>query len=169
MTKENKHENSAPNHICEQIDRDNFMQVWIIHQDPSPTYTAFQHVPLAEADGAREIVFELLAETIFIHHNDLEEFRKNLERLVALGYPEAAEAVDQRPCDPLVRKGNFGEIVASEYLCQCERYRIPVYRLRKSIKDSPMPGEDILAFKFGEDDSSERESLVGEALSLIHI
>jgi len=83
--------------------------------------------------------------------------------LEALGYPEAAKVIDRRPRDPNVRKGNLGEILASEYLRQCAHYQIPVYRLRYSIQDSPMPGEDILAFRFGAPDGSGRELLVGES------
>lgn len=143
-----------------RVNRDDFVHTWLIQQDPSSAYTAFRHIPLAEVDDARELVFVLLAETIFIHHNDPEEFRKNV---ITLGYPEAAEEVDRRPHDPTTRKGNFGEILASEYLRQCEGYRIPVYRLRKSSEDSPMPGEDILAFKFGAVDGSDRVLLVGES------
>jgi len=141
-------------------DMHNFIHTWLIKQDPSPAYTAFDHIPLAEIDGARGVVFVPLAETIFIHHNDPEKFRKNV---IALGYPEAAKEVDRRPRDPKIRRGNFGEILASEHLRQAEGYQIPVYRLRKSCEDSPMPGEDILAFKFGAAGGSGRELLVGEA------
>jgi hypothetical protein len=143
-----------------QLNLDNFIRHWLVQQAPSPTYTQFQHVPLLEDDSARNLVFDPLAETIFVHHNDPAEFRRNLE---TLGYPEAAREIDRRPRNPNIRKGNLGEILASEYLRQCEGYQIPIYRLRKSIEDSSMPGEDILAFKFGATDGSRRELLVGES------
>jgi len=145
----------------EQVDQDNFIQVWLVREDPSPVYTTFQHVPLAENEDARRIVFVPLARTVFIYHNDPEEYRRNLE---TLGYSEAAEEIDQRPSDPNTRKGNFGEILASEYLRQCQGYTIPIYRLRYSSNpESSMKGDDVLAFKFGEPDGQSREILVVEA------
>jgi hypothetical protein len=147
-----------PHHI--QPDPNNFIDVWLARQAPLPAYTTFQHLPLSEIDGSRELVFRPLAETIFIHHNDPKEYLKNL---TTLGYPDAAEEIDRRPRDPEIRKGSFGEIVASEYLRQSEGYQIPVYRLRKTSDDSTMAGEDILAFKFGTADGTGRELLVGEA------
>lgn len=143
-----------------RLNSDNFIHHWLVQRDPVPTYTLFQHVPLQEVGGVRDVVFNPLAEVVFAHHNDPREFRRNLE---ALGYPEAARVIDRRPRDPNVRKGNLGEILASEYLRQCAHYQIPVYRLRYSIQDSPMPGEDILAFRFGAPDGSGRELLVGES------
>lgn len=143
-----------------RLNSDNFIHHWLVQRDPLPTYTLFQHVPLQEVGGVRDVVFNPLAEVVFAHHNDPREFRRNLE---ALGYPEAAKVIDRRPRDPNVRKGNLGEILASEYLRQCAHYQIPVYRLRYSIQDSPMPGEDILAFRFGAPDGSGRELLVGES------
>ena len=143
--------------------KDNFIQIWLKKQAPSSAYKAFQHLPLAEINGARDIVFRPLAETVFLNHDDPEDFRKNV---IALGYPnlaEAAKEVDRRPKKPNIRKGNFGEILASEFLRQCEGYDIPVYRLRESSDDSPAPGEDILAFKFGSADGKGRELLIGES------
>jgi hypothetical protein len=148
------------NRVNAEIDKDNFIRQWLFEQSPFPNYTLFKHIPLYESDDARASIFKSLAETVFVHHNDPEEFRMNL---VTLGYSEAAREIDRRPHNPNVRKGNLGEILASEYLRQYAGYQFPVYRLRKSIDDSPMPGEDILAFKFGNDDGSGRELLVGES------
>ena len=162
MTEEQNNDPSSSNvRDCENIDRDNFIQVWLTRQDPSPAYTEFRHMPLAEVENLREIVLDPLAETIFIHHNDPEEFRANV---VALGYPESAETLDKRPRAPNTRKGNFGEILASEYLRQYEGYQIPVYRLRYNPNpESSMKGDDVLAFRFGEPDGSGREILVVES------
>lgn len=143
-----------------QLTSDNFIHHWLIQQAPLPTYTLFQHVPLQEVEDTRGVVFNPFAEVVFVHHNDPREFRRNLE---VLGYPEAAKEIDRRPRNSNIRKGNFGEILALEYLRQCAGYQIPVYRLRYSIQDSPMPGEDILAFRFGAPDGSGRELLVGES------
>jgi len=60
--------------------------------------------------------------------------------------------------------GNFGEIVASEYLRQMLGYEIPVYRLRYNPNpESSMKGDDVLGFKFGNVDGSGREIIVGES------
>jgi hypothetical protein len=142
-------------------DKNNFIHAWLKKQNPAPDYKAFQHLPLAEIDGARDIVLRPLAETVFTHHNDPEEFRENLK---ALGYSKAAEALDKRPRTPNTRKGNFGEILASEFLNQSEGYQIPIYRLRYNPNpDSPMKGDDVLAFKFGEPNGKGREIVVVEA------
>lgn len=137
-----------------------FLQTWLTRQPPLPTYTKFQHVPLAEVVNSRNLVFNPLAETVFIHHNDPEELRDNL---FVLGYTETMEALDKRPRTTKTRKGNFGEILASEYLRQVEGYCIPIYRLRYNPNpESAMKGDDVLAFKFGDSDGKGREILIAE-------
>ncbi len=140
---------------------DNFIKEWLERGTPWPTYTTFRHVPLSERADKRDHVFNLLAGTIFIHHNDPEEYK---EIVVELGYEQAAQEFDKRPRDDKTRKGNFGEILASEYLRQVEGYDLPVYRLRWNTNpDTSMRGEDVLAFKFGNPDGTGREICVTEA------
>jgi len=149
-----------------QVDQDNFIQGWLVCGNPAPIYTAFRHIPLVEIEDVREVVFVPFAETVFIYHNDPEEYHQNLE---ALGYSKAAKEIDQRPLDSNTRKANFGEILASEYLRQCLEYTIPIYRLRHSSNpDSSMKGDDVLAFKFGESDGQSREILVVEVKVRTH-
>jgi len=151
------------NHSEKQPDKTNFIHFWLRQKPPCPEYQKFQHNPLSEDDRARDLIFYPLAETVFLHHHDPEHFRKNV---IALGYPNLADAmkeVDRRPKNDKLRKGNFGEIIASEYLRQSEAYLIPVYRLRETSDDSPAPGEDILAFKLGDSDGNGRELLIGES------
>ncbi|GIK37994.1 MAG: hypothetical protein BroJett011_18270 [Chloroflexota bacterium] len=137
-----------------------FIQTWLTRQPSLPTYTKFQHIPLAEVANSRNFVFKPLAETVFIHHNDPEELHDNL---AALGYTETIKVLDKRPRTPKTRKGNFGEILASEYLRQAEGYQIPVYRLRYNPNpESAMKGDDVLAFKFGDPDGKGREILIAE-------
>ena len=142
-------------------DTTNFIHMWLTRQAPSGAYSAFQHIPLAETEGGRDAVSRPLAETVFAHHNDPQEFRTNL---VALGYSELAETLDKRPRNSNTRKSNFGEILASEYLRQSEGYEIPVYRLRYNPNpESSMKGDDVLGFKFGEAGGVGREIVVAEA------
>jgi hypothetical protein len=144
-----------------QPDKSKFLHTWLTQYQSPQGYTSFQHVPLAEIKNSRNLVLSSLAETIFIHHNDPEELRTNLTKL---GYPEAMEELDDRPHNPTTRKANFGEILASEYLSQTHGYRIPVYRLRYNPNpESPMKGDDVLAFKFGDADGKGREIVVVEA------
>lgn len=136
------------------------LNTWLTRREPSPAYTAFQHINLFERSGLRETVFDDLANTVFVHHNDPDEFRMELENL---GYPETACALDARPSSLNTRVGNFGEILAAEYLRQCEGYQIPIYRLRYNPNpDSSMKGDDVLAFKFGDVDGRGREVLIVE-------
>lgn len=140
---------------------DNFIEEWLERGTPWPTYTRFHHVPLSERTDEREHVFEPFARTIFVHHNDPDEYK---DIVAELGYEQAAQEFDKRPHDDKTRKCNFGEILASEYLRQVEDYDLPVYRLRWNTNpDTSMRGEDVLAFKLGNPDGTGREICVTEA------
>lgn len=143
------------------ITDDDFIEEWLECGTPWPAYTRFRHVPLAERADERDHVFEPLAGAIFIHHNDPEEYK---EIVAELGYEQAAQEFDTRPRDDKTRKGNFGEVLASEYLRQVEDYDLPVYRLRLNTNpDTSLRGEDVLAFKLGNPDGTGREICVAEA------
>lgn len=150
----------SSNNSADHCSSDNFMHLWLC-QLPASQYDTFTHTPLAEIDGARKTIFPSLAQTIFIHHNDPEEWRKNLR---CLGYPELAQSLDKRPHNPKTRKCNFGEIVAAEYFRQALEYQLLVYRLRYNTNpESAMKGDDVLVFKFGEADGTGKAILVVEA------
>jgi|Deesub1362A_J573_1020465.scaffolds.fasta_scaffold00077_110 hypothetical protein len=143
----------------EKITTDNFIIHWFTN-GPGNNYKKFRHLELIEKNGAREVILEPLTAIIFIHHNDPEEFKQNLQYL---GYPEVARELDRRPRDENIRKGNFGEILASEYLRQKEGYLIPVYRLRYSQhSDASPPGDDVLAFKLDQQKGSKKEICIAE-------
>jgi hypothetical protein len=136
-----------------------FVAGWLHPEPPIPQYTRFTHQIFSEQN--REAVFDALAETIFLYHTDPAACRHNLE---LLGYPAAAQQIEKRPRTENTRKGNFGEIVASEYLSQALGYEIPVYRLRYNPNpEQSMKGDDVLAFKFGNEDGLGREIVVGES------
>jgi len=47
-----------------------------------------------------------------------------------------------------VRRGDFGEAVAAQYLKEVEQYHIPVPKLRfKMAANQTLPGTDCIAFK----------------------
>lgn len=133
-----------------KITTDNFIIHWLTDSSGNK-YKKFRHLELVEKSGAREDILEPLTTVIFIHHNSPDAFEKDIKYLIKeLGYSEteAVIEVDRRPRDENIRKGNFGEVLASEYLKQKEGYLIPVYRLRYSQhSDASPPGDDVLAFK----------------------
>lgn len=103
---------------------------------------------LTETLGVRPAIERPLSETVFLHHADPKIARKKLARL---GYPKLAESLDRRPKSHNTRMGNFGEVVASEFLRQHRGYEIPVYRLRYNTNDDSSPkGDDVLAFEFAD-------------------
>jgi hypothetical protein len=140
---------------------ESFIAEWLRRIDGR--YTQFEHIHLIENKSLRDEVYPHLSKTVFLYHNDPKRYKKDLE---LMGYSEVAEAFDLRPTEkaPTTRSGNFGEILASEYLRQVLGYDIPVFRLRYNPNpDSSMKGDDILAFKFGAEDGSGRVILVGES------
>lgn len=134
----------------------NLFSVWLHRGDPLPEYSTFTHVPLLEQLEVRGDIENALIHKIFIYHNDPEEFREVLEKW---GYSQTIAAINKRPSVDKTRKGNFGEILACEYLREIENYEVPVYRFRWNPNpDMSMRGEDALAFKFS--DSDEEQDIV---------
>jgi HamA len=140
---------------------DEFVRRWLRPYRPSGRYVKFRWIHLSEQANLRERILDALVRTVFIYHNDPVEFKGYV---ADLGYEQAAELFDKRPRDDKTRTGNFGEVVASEYLRQKEGFDLPVYRLRWNTNpDTSMRGEDVLAFKFGEPDGRGRELCIAEA------
>ncbi len=134
---------------------------WLHPVAPLLSPKGFEHQRIIEQREMREIVFQRLARVVFLYHNDPALFRSDLE---ALDFPGLAQALDQRPTSQKVRMGNFGEILASEYLRIVRGYEIPIFRLRYNPnRETSMHGDDVIAFKFGEPDGSSREIVVGES------
>lgn len=132
------------------INRDNFDTFWLELDDSDKGYTKFEHRPLKEKQGVRESVRPALIEAILNHHFHPERIRETLERLE---FAKAAEHLcDYLPKEGRTRKGNFGEVVASEHLRQRYGYKMPVFKLRfMDNPNMPMRGEDIVAFEMSED------------------
>jgi hypothetical protein len=138
-----------------------FILKWLQYERSELDYKRLQYVPLSEREGVRVGILQSLARTIILYHNDPAEFSDIVERI---GYPKAAKEFDKRPKVDNTRKGNFGEIVACEYLRQVEGFDLPVYRLRWNPNpDTSMRGEDAVTFKFGNRDGTGREICITEA------
>lgn len=147
------------------LSRKTFDLHWLTNRRTSYRYSSLRHHPLKEISGSRDRIRDYLSQAILDHHMHRQRLA---DRISALGYEGVAEFVGtELPRDDKTRKGNFGEIVASEHLMQRHGYRMPVFKIR--FRDSyklPMRGEDIVAFQM---DSENRISrvVIGEAKTLL--
>ncbi len=140
-----------------RIDRDNFVASWLRSQ-LERKYTSFVCTVLTEIAGSRPQVERALTEAVFVHHNDPETYR---QKLAHLGFPATAAALDRRPRSVKTRLGNFGEVLASEFLRQIRGCRIPVYRLRYNCNDESSPkGDDVLAFEFADKRRGVKDTVI---------
>lgn len=136
--------NALPNPVPSHL---NFLSDWL-QGTPDARHTAFKCTLLNEIGGSRPAIAKALCEAVFVHHNDPDTYRA---KLAHLGFPATGAAIDRRPRAPKTRMGNFGEIVASEFLRQVRGHNIPVYRLRYNGNDESSPkGDDVLAFEFAD-------------------
>jgi hypothetical protein len=140
------------------VPRDLLLREWLRSEPDTTQNHKFSVTWLSEQDGKRSAVLRPLGETVFLHHNDPEITRRKLERL---GYPRLAEAVDRRPKPHNTRLGNFGEVIAAEFLRQLRGYDVPVYRLRYNTNDDSSPkGDDVLAFEFADRGTGKRDAVI---------
>ena len=137
--------------------RDNFVSAWL-RSATDPRYTSFTCTLLSEVGGVRPAIEQALGEAVFVHHNDPDTYR---QKLVHLGFPATADALDRRPRSAKTRLGNFGEVLASEFLRQVRGHDIPVYRLRYNANDESSPkGDDVLAFEFADKANQVRDTVI---------
>jgi hypothetical protein len=148
------------------VKRDNFDGVWLEPEGSAKKHIKFQHFPMKEKEGIRGYIRPALIEAILDHHFHRRTISGALKRL---GYEKAAKYFRTRlPKGNKTRKGNFGEVVASEHLCQRHGYRMPIFKLRfRDNPDMPMRGEDIIAFELGEGNKITA-ICIGEAKTLEH-
>jgi len=133
------------------INRNNFDSIWLEADNSCKFhYTKFQNLPLREKRGVREQVKPALIDAILDHHIHSQRIKEKLKKL---GFKKTAEYFGNfLPKNDKIRKGNFGEVVTSEHLCQRYNYKMPVFKLRfMDTPNMPMRGEDIVAFEIGED------------------
>lgn len=147
------------------MDRSDYDSNWLNPGAAVAGYTKFTHRPMAEVPNIRDQVKPHLGAAIVDHHTH----RNRVAHLLAeLGYAAtAAEIAARLPGNDRTRKGNFGEVVASEHLLQRHAYRMPVFKLRfRDHPNLPMRGEDIVAF-VTEADGTITRVCVGEAKTLV--
>jgi len=132
------------------INRNNFDSIWLEADNSCKFhYTKFQNLPLKEKRGVREQVKPALIDAILDHHFPSQRIKEKLKKL---GFKGTAEYFGNfLPRNDKTRKGNFGEVVTSEHLCQRYNYKMPVFKLRfMDTPNMPMRGEDIVAFEIAE-------------------
>lgn len=131
------------------INRDNFDQFWL-NQRSSRQRGGFRAVRLEEANEIRSEIEEPLLSALYDHHIHPDRVAGALRRLV---YEQAAAALlENFPRADRTRKGNFGEVVASEHLRQRYGLNMPVFKLRYADNPQmPQRGEDLVAFEMDED------------------
>ncbi len=138
-----------------------FINTWLTTNEEAERYSGFEHIELIEVSDSRVNIFPHLAKLVFSHHNNPAEFKLNL---ISLGYPESAQEIDKRPKNANTRKGNLGEILACEYVRHYKGFDSLIYRLRYNPNpEAAMTGNDVLAFKLGDDDGNGRELITVES------
>jgi len=146
------------------VNRNNFDALWLEVDNSGKGYNKFQHLPVKEKGWIRESVKPALIEAILDHYIPCQRIKGALKRL---GFVEAAKYFSSHlPRDDKTRKGNFGEVVASEHLCQRYGYNMPVFKLRfMDNPNMPMRGEDIVAFEIA-GDNKITATCIGEVKTL---
>lgn len=100
-------------------------------------------VVLTERKGTRSMVQEAIEETVRDHF-------AGLDILSRIGkYKTALEFIRNKlPLDKRTRSGDFGEVLASEYIDQFTEYRVPIKKLRwKDDRATTMRGNDVIAIR----------------------
>jgi hypothetical protein len=146
--------------IMSTVNRENFDRFWL-RQKGSRRRKGFQAISLEEAEGSRTKIEGALLAALYDHHIHPHRVSGALRRL---GYEKAAAVLLQHfPRADRTRKGNFGEVVASEHLRQRHGLQMPVFKLRYADNPQmPQRGEDIVAFEV--DDEARIVTLcIGEA------
>lgn len=150
--------------VAHEISRENFDSFWLESCRPNENYTKFKHLPMKEKKDSRNYIKESLTKAIIDHHIHHKKIKYGLKNL---GYEKAAQYFSSMlPKDEKTRKGNFGEVIASEHLRQRYHFNMPIFKLRYA--DNPMismRGEDIIAFKISKNNKITA-ICIGEAKTL---
>jgi hypothetical protein len=119
----------------------NFLNQWLVESHPDAAAPAL--VLLQEMPGSRVRVRTAIEENVKDHLAGLDI----IERIGS--YPKALAYVRNKlPTSKRVRSGDFGEILASEYIDQCTDYTVPIKKLRwKDDRSVAMRGNDVIAIR----------------------
>jgi len=156
-----------PPHDNEQelpLSRHTFDLHWLRERPHEANHDDITHSLLDDSPECRELVRPHLAQAILDHHIHDRRIAALVRRL---GYDQAAAFFAAHlPKENNTRKGNFGEVVASEHLIQRYGYDMPVFKLRfRDSHELAMRGEDIIAFEM--DNGSVARVIIGEAKCIV--
>jgi len=144
--------------------RQSFDHFWLRPRPDDAEMTTIVQSLLHDIPESRTQSRPFLTEAILDHHFH----RQRIADLVrSLGHNQAADFFSgQLPTSNATRKGNFGEVVASEHLVQRHGLSMPVFKLRfRDSHNMAMRGEDIIAFEL--DGDSIARVIVGEAKCVV--
>jgi len=98
---------------------------------------------LKEQDGGRDVIHDRLVDVIADHLIGLEVIKD------MGGFQEAVNVLKSRlPASKTARSGDFGEILATEYIDARMEYEVPIKRLRhKDDRNNAMRGDDVIGIK----------------------
>lgn len=125
--------------VMQIINRTNFDEHWLDYESYFDN-SKFIECVLVEKPNSRKLVKKALNQAVLDHHFPPKTIERHLKNL------DFKRLAEELPVGS-TRKGNFGEIVASEHLCQRYGYEMPVYKLRYRDSNMPTRGEDVIAFK----------------------
>lgn len=100
-------------------------------------------VILTEKAKSRPVVGKALIQCVTDHFAGADIIKK------IGGFPKALDYVRNKlPSYKRTRSGDFGELMATEYIAQCTDYTVPIKRLRwKDDRNTTLRGNDVIAIK----------------------
>lgn len=137
---------------------------WLTSID-HPESTTQCHRSLTDLKSLNEAeLLDWLSDEVIKHHYKDDQLQRLKDKYASLGFSEYAEQQRMIPNDDKVRKGNFTEIVLSEYIIHSTaKPLIRTYRFRYSQNvDQSMKGDDVLMVDFNKEEDSVQIYL-GEA------
>lgn len=96
-----------------------------------------------EKPGARAAIMKSVVEAIHDHLIGL-----NIVSIWRVSHPRCVELIGNKlPTKKRVRSGDFGEILATEWVPLKTKFKVPVKRLQyKDDRDMPMRGDDLVGY-----------------------
>lgn len=127
-----------------KLAKTNFVKAWLEPQeiDDLPKNVTI----LRERDSQRGFAKAALQNAVKDHFVGIEIIES------IGGLPKAVNVLrNALPTGKITCSGDFGEILATEYVDECTEYRVPIRRLRyKDDRGVAMRGDDVLRFRFEE-------------------
>ncbi len=118
-----------------------FLKHWFTPSQPDAQKPAL--LVLREVPGSRKTLDEVIRETVKDHLAGLDIIERIGSYDRALAYVR-----NKLPTSKRLRSGDFGEILATEYVDQCTDYSVPIKKLRwKDDRTVAMRGNDVIAIR----------------------